>query len=553
MSHPISRRAASAGEGGQLFTQLAASLRGCFQVRSEPKSTHAEIRNREERQRFALEAAEVGLWEWRLDTDSIVWSELCHGLYGADSSLSTPSRAQWLDLLHPDDRSRVDLALTKALDHDSPEFRMEFRITHPDKGERWILARGKITTGVDGQVTGIAGVNIDVTPWHYADAAMQGIERQLAAAKIEAERANQAKGQFLASASHDLRQPVQSLMFFHSALAIKLKGQPASLLLDNMQGALDALLFLLDGLLEISKLHAGLVEARPAAFPIGDLLSRLAAEYRPQAKQSGLKFRVVPSKRWVMSDSVLLERMLRHLLDNAFKFTTSGGVLIGCRYHEDKVRIEIVDTGSGIPPQRHEDVFQEFVQLENPERDRRKGLGLGLAVVRDLAALLGHEISLRSQPGRGTMLSVSVPVTKPKAAAGRRRRTVRRMAPSRRLALVVDDELPILAGLRGMLEGMGWDVLVADSGEQALHQVSAARAPDVIVADYGLRGGETGIAVIRDIDGKCGVHVPALVVTGETNAERVRECRRNGLRLLHKPVTPQVLQQALADMVSDVA
>ncbi|MGE5547900.1 MAG: ATP-binding protein [Solirubrobacterales bacterium] len=376
----------------------------------------------------------------------------------------------------------------------------------------------------------------------------------LLTAKEETERANLAKSQFLASASHDLRQPVQSLFFFQEVLATKLKGHPAAPLVASMQSGMDALKMLLDGLLDISRLHAGVVEILISVFPVATLLDRLVAEYRPAAEARGIILRYVPSTAWVRSDLSQLERILRNFLDNAIKYTGSGAtVLLGCRHRGDDLGIEVVDTGPGIPADKLDTVFDEFVQLGNPERDRAKGLGLGLAIVRHLGRLLGHPISVRSTAGRGSVFSVVVPVTKPRRAAtplSARVNEARELAfRGNGLALVVEDEALVLLGLRSMLEGWGWEVLAADSGDDAVGLVSgSSRAPDIIVADYRLRGDETGVKVIRDVHGVCGLSIPAVVLTGDTSPDRLAECKQSGFFLVHKPVDAATLKAAIEEM-----
>lgn len=371
-------------------------------------------------------------------------------------------------------------------------------------------------------------------------------EQALIAAKEEAERANQAKSQFLASASHDLRQPVQSLYFFHEAIAGKVRNHPAAPLVANMQSALDAMKSLLDGLLDISKLHAGTVVVEKSTFPAALLLARIVAENTPRAAAQGIALRFVPSRAWVCSDLAQLERMLRNLVDNALKYTPEGGaVLLGCRHAGNLIRILVADTGPGIPENSRDIVFEEFVQLDNPERDRSKGLGLGLAIVRHLARLLDHSVTLQSKVGHGTCVSISVP-----AARRRRDKSVQAvpvdLPGSAGMALVVDDEALVLVGVRAMLEGWGWEVIAADSGREAVRLVSGiARPPDVIIADYRLRHGETGVRVIRDIHGVCGVAIPALVLTGDTSPGSIAECTGSGFALIHKPVDAVELRVAL--------
>ncbi|HYD64138.1 ATP-binding protein [Azospirillum sp.] len=377
-------------------------------------------------------------------------------------------------------------------------------------------------------------------------------EAALLAAKEEAERANAGKSQFLASASHDLRQPVQSLFFFHEVLTCKLEDHPAGPVVAKMRSALDALKSLLDGLLDISRLHAGVVEVQTSAFPVASLFERLETESVARAEAMGVTLRVVRSTAWVRSDPAQLERILRNLLDNAVKYTPRGGaVLVGCRRSGENVRLLVVDTGPGIPPDKLDTVFEEFVQLGNPERDRSKGLGLGLAIVRHLGRLLGHEVAVRSRVGRGTGFSVTVPAARARRD-GRKGRAARPLVPEPHmggLALIVDDEALVLAGLRGMLESWGWDVLAAGSGVDAVRlAATSGRTPDVIIADYRLRGEETGVSVVRAIHGACAPSIPAIVLTGDTSPERIAECAGSGFRLLHKPVNAPALRTLLDAM-----
>jgi PAS domain S-box len=386
--------------------------------------------------------------------------------------------------------------------------------------------------------------------------ARKAAEEALVAAKEEAERANRAKSQFLAAASHDLRQPVQSLFFFHDVLARKLAGHPSAPVVANMQNGLNALKSLLDGLLDISRLHAGAIVVDAHPFPIAILLDQLAAECADHAAAQGVTLRVVNSSAWVRSDAAQLERMLRNLLDNAIKYTGRGGrVLLGCRRTGgNRLRLEVVDTGPGVPEDKHDAIFEEFVQLGNPERDRNKGLGLGLAIVRHLGRLLDHPVAVRSRPGRGTAFSVTVPLTSAGPAPRPILARVAEPPSSGGLVLVVDDEALVLYGLQEMLENLGWRVLAASSGDEAVQLVSAAnRTPDVIVADYRLRGNETGVKVIHQVCGARAANVPAVVLTGDTGPERIAECRRSGFRLLHKPVDAQALHATLTALRAQIS
>lgn len=346
-------------------------------------------------------AAGVGVWDWNMTTGTVRWSDSFRRLHGLDRS-HTPSYETWRACVHPDDRARVDdetrrIILTREA---RPN---EFRIRLPDGTVRWIMAMGKVLQDTDGGDIRMIGLCVDVTDRVEAADALRR-------AKDEADRANLARSRFLAAASHDLRQPVQGLFMFLEALRLRLDDDASLAIVAATQQALDALKLLLDGLMEISRLDAGLVVPRKIPMRTAPLLDRLATEYRDLAAARKLKFRVLIVDAVVESDPELLERMLRSLLDNALRYTRTGGILLGCRRREGGVRIEVVDTGIGIPSDKIDAIFEEFFQVGNPERDRTKGLGLGLAVARRLGALLHHEVGVVSRCGGGSRFFVTVPI-----------------------------------------------------------------------------------------------------------------------------------------------
>ncbi|WP_448205544.1 hybrid sensor histidine kinase/response regulator [Azospirillum sp. sgz302134] len=399
------------------------------------------------------------------------------------------------------------------------------------------------------------GIMRDITARKAAEDALrrakdeaESAREEALAARDRAEQADMAKSKFLAAASHDLRQPLQSLFFFAHALSDRLNGHPASPILASMSESLNGLRLLLDSLLDVSRLDAGVVTPAVTEFALGPLLERLAAEYAPRAAEAGITLRHVPTSGWTRSDPALLERVLRNLIENAIRFTESGRILIGCRRAGPDLRIEVLDSGIGIPAEHHGAIFQEFTQLANPERDRRKGLGLGLAVVRRLAGLLEHPVTLRSVPGRGSAFCLTVPsVTARAVPNGRSVDQPAATSAAQGLVVVVEDDAIILLSMRAMLEEWGYQVVAAMSAEEAVETLANLdQRPSVIVADYRLREGRTGLQAIRDIYGVCGVRVPAVVLTGDTDPARIAEVQQSGHRLLHKPVSPALLRDVLS-------
>ena len=369
-----------------------------------------------------------------------------------------------------------------------------------------------------------------------------------------AEAANRAKSRFLAAASHDLRQPTHALGLFLQVLRQRRLGERERELVDNIGQSFAAMEALFNALLDISRLDAGVVEPQVSAFPIARLLDRMRAEYLPQAEAKGLALSVQPSGAYVRSDPVLLEELVGNLLSNAVRHTGSGRVLLGCRREAGHLRIEVWDTGPGIPPDKQREVFGEFVQLENTERDRRKGLGLGLAIVDRLCKLLGATLDLRSQLGRGSLFRVSVPLARREDAdAAETSVPLSALEPLEgRLVTVVDDEPTVLEAMSRLLHSWGLQVVAAESGPLILEKLaSASRVPDAILCDYRLRSGESGIEVIRAIREEFNSDIPGALITGDTDPDRLKEALASGLPLLHKPATPARVRALLAQMLRE--
>lgn len=365
--------------------------------------------------------------------------------------------------------------------------------------------------------------------------------------KERAEDASRDKTRFLASASHDLRQPVHALTLFADALRVEPTTARGRALLADMGQSIHALTQLLESLIDISRLDAGVVKPAPGHFALRPLLERLHAEYLPQARAQGLAFAVNGEDRIAYSDPVLLEAILRNLISNAINYTPAGRVDVTCAYRDQAVHIDVRDTGIGIPHDRHREIFREFYQLNNPERDRSKGLGLGLAIVARLAALLGHRIELRSAPGEGSCFSVVLPEGDALAVA--KTAVANDMFEPQDLrgmrVLVVDDEVAARRAVRALLENWGCHASLAASGAEALDAVSGGEVPDAIIADYRLTGGKTGVDVIESVCRAIGSAVPALIVTGDTDPRRIREAQSSGHTLMHKPVQPGKLRAYL--------
>lgn len=368
-------------------------------------------------------------------------------------------------------------------------------------------------------------------------------------ALLDAEQADRAKVVFMAAASHDLRQPLHALGLFAGTLARTPLSAHQRSLLGQIDLSAEAARELLSTLLDFSKVDTGMVKANPQPFALQPLLYRLEQEFAPQASEQGLNYRTHDCPWVVQADHAMVERILRNLIGNALRYTERGGVLVGVRRRGGMAVIEVWDSGLGIPQHEIQAIFKEFHQLGNPERDRRKGLGLGLAIVEGLARAMSVEVKVASRPGRGSVFRLVLPLSQEAVMA----MPVPDQDPADLLGarvLVIDDDETVRAAMAEVLTSWGAWVEVADSIEQAM-VVLLRFAPQVVVADYRLRGHHNGRDALAQVRDRMGWHVPGIIVTGDTGPERLREAHAAHALLLHKPVPAQQLKQALSQCLAE--
>lgn len=368
----------------------------------------------------------------------------------------------------------------------------------------------------------------------------------------QAEKANFDKTRFLAAASHDLRQPMHALGLFMGELQNRIETPEQRKIVAKVEESVTAMSGLLDSLLDISKLDAGVIVPQVQEIDIATLLRRLAEAYEPLAKAKSIKLRIQIASYRVRSDPILLERILMNLLGNAIHYTQEhGAVMLACRKRGDRLRFEIRDNGPGIPLEEQENIFREFVQLENSARDRSKGLGLGLPIVERSAKLLNHPLFLNSRPGRGSVFALEVPrVPDLKDLLGKG--TVPHMKPTAdtegsfagRKVLVVDDDELVRNGTAGLVEAWGCQVEMAESLAE-VEQRYAQTQFDLVICDYRLPDG-TGVELADRLLGR-GTRMPSFVlVSGDTSPEVLKFVADKGMHLLHKPVRPAKLRSMMS-------
>jgi signal transduction histidine kinase len=370
---------------------------------------------------------------------------------------------------------------------------------------------------------------------------------ELRTKKEEAETATRAKSRFLAAASHDLRQPIHALGMFVARLAQLPHDRETRHLIGNLEASVRAMQDLLDALLDISRLDADAVRVQLQPVPLGPLFEQLRGALMPVATDKGLRLRVRDSVLWVQSDPTLLHRILLNLVSNALRYTGHGGVLVGCRRSRggSHLWLEVWDTGVGIPAEHQQDIFREFYQIGNPERDRSKGLGLGLNIVDRTARLLGHELKLCSVPGHGTRFRLELPLAptgdlQALMAAAEQPQQVDDVRGLR--ILVIEDDRQSAQALRGLLDSWGCVVAVVEGLQGALTVVDGGFVPDLVLSDFRLRAGESGMQTLHSLRTQLERPLPACLMSGDTDPELIQSCRDAGLPLLHKPVRPAKLR-----------
>jgi signal transduction histidine kinase/ActR/RegA family two-component response regulator len=367
------------------------------------------------------------------------------------------------------------------------------------------------------------------------------------AAHKAAEAANLAKSKFLAAASHDLRQPIHAQGLFLEVLSKSPLSPRQREVLDKASDASQASAEMLNTLLDFSRIEAGAMEPYVRTFYLQPLLHKIERELAQQADAKALIYRSRETHLAVQSDPALLELILRNLVSNAIRYTQRGGILISCRKRGRQVLVEVWDTGVGIDAAQQEEIFLEFHQLGNPERDRQKGLGLGLAIAKGMADTLGHALTLRSVPNRGSSFKLRIPIAE--SAVFEEFNTASPIVnkPLELRILFVDDDEAVREGMQALLETWGCACQTADSMEEAL-ELARATPPQLVISDFRLRGSQTGADAIAMLRGELGQDLPAFLITGDTAPQRLREALSSNIPLLHKPVPMAQLHAMLLSL-----
>jgi PAS domain S-box-containing protein len=540
---------------------------------TERKRAEDALRDSEERYRRVIEVSPLAILVH--DGDLVLFAnEAAATLFGAGTANDLVD-TRWSDLIHPDEmeaaRERTRLALAG---HVALPFTQRRR--RRLDGSEFIAESGITSINWNGRPA-ILGVIRDATERTRAEAARKEAAeiqaRQLAELRqtkkrletqsadlrrtaadlrrlsVSADRANATKSKFLATASHELRQPLQALNLLTYSLSTTARDGQTRMVVNEMRRALSATERLLNALLDINRLEAGVLTPEITSFSLVDLFERLRIELEGPSREKRLGFRVIPSRATVRSDFELLASIVRNFLQNAVKYTRAGRIVLGARRRGSKIRIEVWDTGIGIPEDQFTRIFDEFYQVGASGR-HNEGLGLGLTIVERTAELLHHPINVRSVLGRGSVFSVTVPLAKGRRARRPAKPSPTRVIPKGRSALVIDDHVDVLAAMQRLLVEWGLEVEATDDVEAALARLRAGgRTPDVLIVDHRLPGPLTGITLLDEVRRIVGRSVPALVVTGDTSASQVRAIEAAGIPYLHKPIDPEKLRAGIAHLL----
>jgi len=384
---------------------------------------------------------------------------------------------------------------------------------------------------------------------HKTQREMRRLIDELRSGKLE----NKAKDNFIAAASHDLRQPLHALGLFLGATEKHIENDAGRQALAEAKHCTAELNRLFNSLLDLSRLDAGVVEANKTQFKLDRLLRVMEQEFSALAKQKGMHFDVCLDLYYVNSDALLLNRILRNLLENAFTHSGATQVRILCKQNDDSIRLTVADDGAGIPVAEQSDIFSEYYQLDNPERDRSKGLGLGLSIVKRLCEILGVAVTLESAANMGTSFHLDVPAGKSSVLLSREPAIASVKScrvPEGTLVAIIDDDANVQRGMVSILESLGFKAIAAESALEMIRILRLRQlTPDILVADYRLRKNQTGDIAIHQVRSAFDIDFPAMIITGDTSPGRVSEAASSGFELLHKPVEPAELVQCISRLL----
>jgi PAS domain S-box-containing protein len=502
---------------------------------SERRLHEIALLEREARLQDALRAGGVLAFDWELPADEVRHSQNATQTLGIESN-QVLSSAEWLEQIHPDDRPGV-MACLHGVRPDNPSYSTTFRYMRQD-GDRevWLEQIASAEFDSAGQLKRVQGLTTDITERKRS-------EQEISRAQKSAELANQAKSGFLAAASHDLRQPLQTLRFLQGALEQHHPDGEGRKLLEAIGRSLDTISSMLSSLLDVNRLESGKLRPIKSDLTINEVFDSVATDFLRPVEERGLKLRVVRSGLMVYSDKRMLEEMIRNLLSNSVRYTDQGKLLLGCRRAGNKIRIEMWDSGIGIAGDQLPRIFDEYYQ--GAEAAERGGFGLGLAIVRRLGEVLDHGIDVRSAPGRGTCVSIEVPLGQTRVNNEPAQDQVSESISFAGTVLVIEDETSVRSALNRLLKLRGIGSSMVATGNDALTLVTQGMRPDLVLSDYNLRGSMNGVETIKALRSALAWNVPGIVMTGDIQSKTIEAIAAQDVSVVIKPFPAEELLQLM--------
>jgi PAS domain S-box-containing protein len=496
----------------------------------------SERRLHETRLQDALRAGRVMAFDWDMSADEVRFSQNAPEILSLHPQ-RVLSGTEWLKQIHPEDRPLMASCLDSARP-DQPSHSVVFRYRRPDGGEVWLEQIAIVQFDSAGKPTRVNGLTTDVTE-------RKRFDEELSLAWKSAELADRAKSSFLAAASHDLRQPLQTLKLLQAALESHHASGEALKLVAGIGQSLDTMTSILSSLLDVNRLESGNLRPSVSEFSLNEIFEPLARDFVASVQERGLRLCIVRSELIIRSDRRMLAEMIRNLLSNAVRYTDRGRILLGCRRAGDNVRIEVWDSGVGITEDQLPHIFHEYYQGTGGAE--RGGFGLGLAIVKRLGEILDHRVEVRSIPGKGTRFFIEVlrgrsGVKVPEAGSPVHPHHDAFLGS----VLAIEDEASVRSALGRLLKKRGVDATIVATAAEALTLVrEQGLRPDVLLCDYNLRGSPDGVETIRHLRAALGRNVPAVVMTGDTRSQIVDSVSAQGISVLIKPFTAEELLEAL--------
>ena len=511
------------------------SLDWLYEV-TEQKTLEKALMETQERLNFSFEGSGDGTWDWDTTNNKVIYSKQWKSMIGYGESELKDDFNEWETRVHQDDLPKVISDIQAYVDGTTSRFVNEHRLLCKDGDYKWILTRGIITDySANGEATRIIGTHTDITP-------QKDIQHALLIARSESEQANQAKSKFLAAASHDLRQPLTALTMYVDVLTRRAKDDDFRLG-KKIQGCVRSLSGLLDNLLDVSKLDAGVVLPTKSTFRIDDLLSSVVNIHAAEANTKGISLRLRPSNVVVLTDYTILQRILSNLIANAISYTNKGGVLASCRRHNGKLWLEVWDSGVGFPSNLVQYIFGEFTQLG--DNSRSVGSGLGLAIVKKSADLLGLKLRVCSRPGCGSMFAIEIPQGDASHIVISSESEV---AVDKWKIALVDDNPMVLDATSFALNAMGHEVVVAES-ELSIFKNLKGQKPDILISDYRLADNKTGLNMIIKARVKFGEDLPVILITGDTDPKLIKLFTLHNVNVCYKPLKMNILNNLINEVM----